>query len=102
MLPAGNYNYTATTNYDGEGMQQNGFFSVQNIQLELYDLTARHDLLRALSEKYGGEILAAGSAEGIADRVLSNEKIKPVVCHRTITAAVWKYLNIHYHAVQFV
>ena len=88
MLPAGRYSYSATTNYSGEALQQNGSFSVQNIQLELYDLTARHDLLKALSEKYGGEILSAGSASGLADRVLSNEKIKPVVYQSTETKSV--------------
>ena len=88
MLPAGRYSYTATTNYGGQVMDQKGSFSVQNIQLELYDLTARHDILKALSEKYGGEILPAGSSLGIADKVLSNSKIKPVVYQSTETKSV--------------
>ena len=88
MLPAGKYRFTANTNYNGEAMEQKGSFSVQNIQLELYDLTARHDLLRGLSEKYGGEILPAGSSMSIADKVLSNSKIKPVVYQSTETKSV--------------
>ncbi len=88
MLPAGKYRYTANTNYGGESMDQKGSFSVQNIQLELYDLTARHDLLNALSEKYGGELMSAGSSLGIADKVLSNSKIKPVIYQSTETKSV--------------
>ncbi|MEM9545804.1 MAG: hypothetical protein AAGA77_07520 [Bacteroidota bacterium] len=88
MLPSGRYRYTATTNYGGELMQQSGSFSVQNIQLELYDLTARHNLLKALSDKYGGEISQAGSSSGIAEKVLANEKIKPVIYQTTETKSV--------------
>ncbi len=88
MLPAGNYRYTASANYGGEAMEHKGGFSVQNIQLELYDLTARHDLLRALSEKYGGEVSLAGSSLGITNKVLSNSKIKPVIYQSTKTKSV--------------
>lgn len=88
MLPAGNYSFIASTNYSGEAMEQKGSFSVQNIQLELYDLTARHNLLRALSEKYGGELLIAGSGSGITEKILSNTKIKPVVYQSTETKSV--------------
>lgn len=88
MLTAGRYRYVASTNYGGQVMEQKGSFSVQNIQLELYDLTARHDLLRALSEKYGGEILPSGASLSIADKVLSNSKIKPVIYQSTVTKSV--------------
>lgn len=88
MLPAGKYRYIANTNYGGEPMEQKGSFSVQNIQLELYDLTARHDLLKALSEKYGGDIMPAGSGIEIADKVLENSKIKPVIYQSSETKAV--------------
>ena len=88
MLPAGKYRYVANTNFGGAAMEQKGSFSVQNIQLELYDLSARHDLLRALSEKYGGELVPAGSGSSIAEKVLSNSMIKPVVYQSTETKSV--------------
>lgn len=88
MLPSGKYRYTANTNYGGEVMEQSGSFSVQNVQLELYDLTARHDLLKALSDNYGGELLLAGSAGGLVNKVLSNTKIKPVIYQTTHTKSV--------------
>jgi hypothetical protein len=88
MLPAGKYRYIALTNHSGEVMESKGDFSVQNIQLELYDLTARHDLLKGLSEKYGGELSLAGSSSNLADKVLSNSKIKPVIYQSTETKSV--------------
>lgn len=91
MLPAGKYTYKAKVNYAGEKMDQNGSFSVQNIQLELYDLTARHDLLRSLSDKYGGEVLLSGNTEGLADKLLNNNKIKPVVYQSADTKSVINY-----------
>jgi len=88
MLPAGRYSYEASVNYGGEAMSQKGSFSVQNIQLELYDLTARHDLLRALSNKYGGEVLMGGDAASLSDKILTNDKIKPVVYQSADTKSV--------------
>jgi hypothetical protein len=88
MLPAGKYRYIANTNYGGQAMEQKGSFSVQNIQLELYDLSARHDLLKALSDKYGGELMPAGSGPTIAEKVLLNSKIKPIVYQSTETKSI--------------
>lgn len=88
MLPAGKYRFVANTNYGGQVLEQKGSFSVQDIQLELYDLTARHDLLTAMSEKYGGEIYPAGSGENIIEKVLENQKIKPIVYPSTSTKSV--------------
>ena len=91
MLPAGRYNYIAKTNYSGEALEQKGSFSVQNIQLELYDLTARHDLLRALTEKYGGELFVSGKSDELANKILTNTKIKPVVYQSSDTKSVLNF-----------
>jgi hypothetical protein len=88
MLPTGRYSYIAKVNYAGEALEQKGSFSVQNIQLELYDLTARHDLLRALTDKYGGEVFVSGKSTGLAEEILTNSKIKPVVYQSSDTKSV--------------
>lgn len=88
MLPAGKYRYAAKVNYAGEASEQKGTFSVENIQLELYDLTARHDILRALSNKYGGEVLPSGSAETILSSLVGSDKINPVIYQSTETKSV--------------
>lgn len=88
MLPAGKYSYVAKTNYGGEALEQKGSFSVQNIQLELYDLTARHDLLRALTKKYGGEVFVSGQSNELANGILTNSKIKPIIYQSSDTKSV--------------
>ena len=72
-------------------LEQRGSFSVQNIQLELYDLAARHDLLRALSENYGGEVFISGKSNGLANKILTNDKIKPVVYQSSDTKSVLNF-----------
>ncbi len=54
-LPGGVYQYTATTELNGEKLTASGRFSVQNLQLESLELTANHNLLRNVSEKSGGQ-----------------------------------------------
>lgn len=88
MLAPGKYKYKATTNHNGEAMEQSGSFSVQNIQLELYDLTARHDLLRTLADQYGGDVIQSGKSEGLAAQILNSETIKPVVYQSYETKSV--------------
>ena len=53
-LPAGVYQYKATTEINGENFTASGRFSVQALQLESLELTANHNLLRSISEKTGG------------------------------------------------
>jgi hypothetical protein len=53
-LPAGVYQYRASTELNGETHTATGRFSVQNLQLESLELTANHNLLRTISEKTGG------------------------------------------------
>lgn len=88
LLAPGKYSYVASTNFDGKPYEQKGYFSVEDIQLELYDLTARHGLLRSLSNKYGGKVvLPTETSELVADLTADN-KLKPVVYPTTKTKSV--------------
>ncbi|NNE30447.1 MAG: hypothetical protein HKN16_12485, partial [Saprospiraceae bacterium] len=53
VLPVGNYRFTARTNYSGESLSFNGQFSVQPIQLKLFNTTADHKILSMLSNDHG-------------------------------------------------
>jgi len=88
LLAPGKYSYVASTNFDGKPYEQKGYFSVEDIQLELYDLTARHGLLRSVSNKYGGKVvLPTETSELVADLTADN-KLKPVVYPTTKTKSV--------------
>lgn len=88
VLPVGNYTFKATTNYNSQTLTYNGQFSVQPIQLELYESTADHTLLRQLSQKFGGEMVYAKDMATIGERIKATEKIKPVQYQTSKTRSV--------------
>lgn len=79
ILAEGNYSFEATTFSNGEEFKYNGQFSVQPIQLEMYETTANHNLLKLLSEKYGGEMIYPDQINDITSILKNKETIKPVL-----------------------
>lgn len=97
-LPVGNYRYEAFVNFNGERLTYNGQFSVQPIQLELYETTAEHGLLRLLSERTGGMLLAPDRLEQLPETIRNEEAIKPVIYQTSRTRSAinlrWLFLPI--------
>ena len=87
ILPVGNYSFQASTSYNGENLTYSGQFSVQPIQLESYEATANHGLLRLLSEKYGGQLVYPADLASIADMIRQRE-VKPVIYETSRTQPV--------------
>ena len=79
IFPVGNYSFEANVFSNGEDLSYNGQFSVQPIQLELYETTADHSLLRMLSEKYGGEMVSPGDLANIGNLIEETNSVKPVI-----------------------
>jgi len=85
ILPVGNYTFKATTNFNGQNLSYEGRFSVRPIELELYETTANHAVLRQLSAKYGGETVFPAQLAGIAEKIKTNQTVKPVMYQTTKT-----------------
>ncbi|MCB0559382.1 MAG: VWA domain-containing protein [Lewinellaceae bacterium] len=88
ILPVGNYNFQASTNYNGENLTYTGQFSVQPIQLESYETTADHGLLRLLSDKYGGQLVYPADVASIDGLIRQRETVKPVIYETARTQPV--------------
>ncbi|MFK7809248.1 MAG: hypothetical protein AB8F74_15700 [Saprospiraceae bacterium] len=88
LFPVGNYTFKGSVMSSGEQLTYNGQFSVQPIQLEVYETTADHGLLRLLSEKYGGEMVAPNNMRTIAEKVKAKQSVKPTVYQTTKTRSV--------------
>jgi hypothetical protein len=88
LFPQGSYTYAASTSFNGKVLTVNGKFNVESVQLEQFDLTARHGLLRGLSEKYNGKMLYPSEISSLKDVLLSNENIKPVMYQTNSTKAI--------------
>ena len=93
ILPVGNYTYKATTSVGGQQLEAGGAFSVQPIQLELYETTADHALLRALSNQLGGSMVRPQDMASLADSILA-KNLKPVMytTQKTETAMNLKWI----------
>ncbi len=85
ILPVGNYTFKATTNFNGQNLVYEGRFSVRPIELELFETTANHSVLRQLSSKYGGETVFPAQLASIAEKIKANQTVKPVMYQTTKT-----------------
>jgi len=88
LLPTGKYSYEASTSYNGETLTQKGYFTIQDIQLELYDLTARHGLLKSLSNKYGGNVVLPTELKSLVDNLTGENSLKPTIYTNIKTRSV--------------
>jgi hypothetical protein len=87
VFPVGDYRYRGQVTFNGQNLVYNGQFSVQPIQLEVYETTADHAMLRRLSEAYGGAFFLPGQLSQIGQHLLEKD-IKPVVYSSTRTRSV--------------
>ncbi|MFK7773327.1 MAG: hypothetical protein AB8F94_14360 [Saprospiraceae bacterium] len=87
VFPVGNYKFRGTVNNAGEQLVYNGKFSVQPIQLESFETTADHGVLKLLSEKYGGSLIYPNNIASIGT-ILTENPIKPVVYTTSKTRSV--------------
>jgi hypothetical protein len=85
MLPVGAYSYVATTTFNGQKQTAEGKFSVRAIELEMFETTANHSLLRDLSAKTGGFVSQRDGLSALADSLLARPTIKPVIYETTTT-----------------
>ncbi len=88
IFPVGNYSFKANAFYSGEQFSYNGQFSVQPIQLEIYETTANHNLLKLLSEKFGGQLVYPGQLNDIPNFMAERGTIKPIIYETSKTQSV--------------
>lgn len=88
LFPVGNYSFRGTVMSNGEQLKYNGQFSVQPIQLEVYETTADHGLLRMLSDKYGGTMVSPNNINTISELVKAKKSVKPTIYQTTKTRSV--------------
>lgn len=91
IFPAGRYSYNASTVYHGQNYNESGSFTIQEIQLELYNLNADHQLLRSLSQKQGGQFYTIDRMGQLTENLLTDESIKPIIYTRKSTKTILHY-----------
>lgn len=87
IFPVGNYRIRGNVNFNGQNLSFEGQFSVQPIQLELYETTADHAMLKRLCSEMGGAVFYQNQMDALADSLLQRD-IKPVIYNTTRTRSV--------------
>jgi len=87
-FPVGNYRYTAKITSNGKELTGSGKFSVQPIQLESFETTANHGVLRLLSEQFGGSLIYPDQVVAVADSIKNKDEVKPVFYATSKTRSV--------------
>ncbi len=87
IFPVGSYRFTGRVMLNGQELTASGKFSVQPIQLELFETTADHGLLRRLSSDNGGAFFYPNQLDQLATTLLDKD-IKPVVYATSRTRSV--------------
>ncbi|MEO0779756.1 MAG: hypothetical protein AAF146_24570, partial [Bacteroidota bacterium] len=87
-FPVGNYSFRATVMSSGRQLDYEGQFSVQPIQLEIYESTADHGMLQLLSEQNGGELVYPTELTGIAQKLRDRKTVVPIIYESSKTRSV--------------
>ncbi len=72
-LQQGIYKYVATANVDGKNETSAGEFTVKALQIEELNLTANHQLLRALSIQNGGKFFKSTELDALTEELEEQE-----------------------------
>ena len=79
ILPVGNYVFTAKTTYNGKEMTAEGQFTVKALQLEFINLTADHNILKAMSTESNGQFFEYKELNQIKEALKKSVTLKPLL-----------------------
>ena len=78
ILPAGEYNYEASTEIGPKPFKAKGKFTIKALNLESRQSTANFGLLNTIAKQSGGKMLLPSQMGSLADLIRKNENIKTV------------------------
>lgn len=79
VLPTGSYNFKATTNYNGKEWRSEGQFTVQPLQFEFINITADHNILKAISTESAGQFFGQKELNELYEVIKKSAALKPVL-----------------------
>jgi hypothetical protein len=79
LLPVGDYTYKANTAYNSASLAASGQFSIQPIQLEIFETTADHRLLRTMSAQSGAATLPPTAIQKLVEMIKAKSTVKPLL-----------------------
>ena len=79
VLPTGSYNFKATTSYNGKEWSSEGQFTVQPLQFEFINITADHNILKAISTESAGQFFGQKELNELYAVIKKSAALKPVL-----------------------
>ena len=78
-MPVGNYTFVARTSYNGKEQLAEGQFTVQPLQLEYLNLTADHNVLKAMSTESNGQFFHYKDMDQLWPVLEKSVTLKPIL-----------------------
>ena len=88
FFPPGNYNYKGLVNHNGQQLTHEGKFSVRPVQLEKFETTADHGMLRILANQFGGQLIFPSELDSLPSIIAGKDEVKPVLYSNLKTRSV--------------
>ncbi len=79
VLPTGSYSFEATTSYNGKEWKSDGQFTVQPLQFEFINITADHNILKAISTESEGQFFGQKELNELIASIKKSAALKPVL-----------------------
>lgn len=76
-FPVGNYTFEGKVNANGQQLTSKGKFSVRPIQLEIFETTADHGMMRLLSSKFDGNMVYPSNIGDLVKLLKEKDSVKP-------------------------
>lgn len=92
-MPAGHYDWQASTDYGGKRYTAGGSFVVSGMPLEAMESGADYGLMYGLSKKYGGSVVLRPQMASLYDSIVSNPNIRPMIKSQETSVPLvdWKW-----------
>jgi len=78
ILPAGEYDWQASTQIDGKTVLKNGKFTITPINIESENTVANHKVLNQVSQNSGGKMFTPTNLDSLLASIEENKNVVPV------------------------
>jgi len=93
-LKAGRYNWTAKTAYDGKAYTKQGYFVVEDIQIEKSETTANHGVMKQLAKQSNGKFYKLSQYGSLLSAIEKRDDIVNVQYEETAFNDLMDYFSI--------
>jgi hypothetical protein len=80
-LPAGDYKWTASTEFGGKKHSKAGLFTVREVMVEAVNLTADHQLLQNIAQTSGGKFFTKDNLQEVEQAIKNDRNITTIATY---------------------